>query len=258
MIDYNVAGSGVLAYCNGTNWISFGAGAGLSSGLAGQWKFEEGTGTTVADSSGNGNTLTLAASTATPTWTTGKIGNALSFDNTNDYASASNSASLNITGELTVMAWIKVNAFNPDWNDIVTKGNDAAGRAGYQLIMTSDARPAFYFCTGANATCGTWYGYESDSTTPTITAGSWFHVAFTYKDSTDTIVMYVNGAAQSGHINGGNALITSIVSNTDPLNIGTFASSEASNMVIDDVRIYNRALTAAEIAKIYNGGSGCP
>src|SRR3990167_283101 len=79
-----------------------------TSGLVGYWNFDEGSGATVADSSGNGNTGTL---TNGPTWTTGKIGQALSFDGSNDYVDAGTGSSLNLASSLTVSAWIKPDTF---------------------------------------------------------------------------------------------------------------------------------------------------
>jgi hypothetical protein len=78
----------------------------LLTGLIGHWTFDEGSGTTVADSSGNNNTGTLVNG---PTWDTGKIGGALSFDGSDDYVDASN-LSYNTDYPLTVSLWIQPRA----------------------------------------------------------------------------------------------------------------------------------------------------
>src|SRR3990167_8862308 len=75
-----------------------------TSGLVGYWNFDEGSGATVADSSGNGNNGTLSGG---PTWVTGKVGSgALSFDGTNDYINIPSSALYDFAGDFTVSAWV--------------------------------------------------------------------------------------------------------------------------------------------------------
>ncbi len=69
----------VLQYCDGTNWIPAGR-AGLDSGLVGWWTFNDGSGGTAADASGNGNNGTVDGAS----WTTGQLGGALSFDGADD------------------------------------------------------------------------------------------------------------------------------------------------------------------------------
>lgn len=83
------------------------AGAAPTSGLVGHWAFDEGTGTTAADGSGNGRKGTLEYG---PTWAPSgacRIGGCLSFDGTDDYVRVANSAALRITGNITISAWIK-------------------------------------------------------------------------------------------------------------------------------------------------------
>ena len=74
-----------------------------TSGLVGHWTFDEGSGTTANDSSGNNNTGTL---TNGPTWTTGKIGQALNFGGPNDYVGAGNIAVTNAQTKLTWSFWL--------------------------------------------------------------------------------------------------------------------------------------------------------
>src|SRR5258705_1312757 len=72
------------------------------SGLVAAWNFNEGTGTTVADASGNNNTGTISGAT----WSTlGRYGNALSFNGVNNLLVVNSSASLNVTTAMTLSAW---------------------------------------------------------------------------------------------------------------------------------------------------------
>src|SRR5690606_20299406 len=86
-----------------------GGGGGASPTMVGHWAFDEGSGTSTADSSGNGNTGTLSPA---PAWTTGQIGGALNFDGSDDAVNAGAGSSLaNLVsqgaGGMTIAAWIK-------------------------------------------------------------------------------------------------------------------------------------------------------
>jgi hypothetical protein len=192
------------------------------------WSFKEGAGTTVTDVSGNNNTGTISGAT----WSTsGRYGNALSFNGTNNFVLVNNSASLNLTTGMTVSAWVFPTANQSGWRTIVQRQVDA-----YFLHASSDAgalRPG---------TGGTFQGIGKVITAPSaIPVNTWTHLAVTY-DGTN-LRLFVN-AAQVG-ITPGNG---SIETNTNPLRIGGNSPyGEYFQGRIDDVRIYNRRQTAAEI-----------
>ena len=103
-----------------------------------------GTGTAAADSSVSGNVGTL---TNGPTWTTsGRVGGALSFDGTDDYVSVANEATYDITGSITVAAWIKVNAFDKAYQSILTKGDSWKLQRNNLTNTLSLASMARIFC----------------------------------------------------------------------------------------------------------------
>src|SRR4030042_2336392 len=89
--------------------------------LAAYWKFDEGSGTTAFDSSGNGNNGNLIGD---PKWAAGKYGGALEF-NGNDYVDCGNGASLNIRDQITITFWFKVQAFSNTWEAFLAKGDDS-------------------------------------------------------------------------------------------------------------------------------------
>src|SRR5207245_941912 len=92
-----------------------------TGGLVAAYSFNEGTGTTVADSSGNGNAGTLSGTT----WTNGgKYGRALVFNGTSARVTINNSASLQLTTGMTLEAWVKPSTVNSAWRDVIYKGND--------------------------------------------------------------------------------------------------------------------------------------
>lgn len=91
--------------------IDYGGGE-VTGDIAGLWHFDEGSGTTVMDSSGNGNNGSIYGAN----WTTGKIGSAIYFNGTNDYVEIPDDSSLDITGNITIIAWINETKTFPDPN----------------------------------------------------------------------------------------------------------------------------------------------
>ena len=87
----------------------------LQNGLVGWWKFDEGSGTVAYDSSGNGNDGNL---TNGPTWATGKIGGALSFDGVDDYVELDN---FELGGEMSFSVWVRYFALN-EWSRVFDFG----------------------------------------------------------------------------------------------------------------------------------------
>ena len=93
----------------------------LSTGLVAAYSFDEGSGTILHDTSGNGNNGTITNAT----WSTsGKFGDALSFNGTSAVVNIPNSASLGLTTAMTLEAWVDPSAANSGWADVVYKGND--------------------------------------------------------------------------------------------------------------------------------------
>ena len=99
------------------------------SGLVAAYAFDEGSGTTVTDASGNGNNGTVANAT----WSTaGKYGEALQFNGTSSLVTIPNAASLQLSSGMTLEAWVDPSTVNANWRDVVYKGND-----NYYLEATS-------------------------------------------------------------------------------------------------------------------------
>ena len=106
-------------------------------GLVAAYGFDEGTGTAVADSSGNGNGGTVSGAT----WAVGKFGTALSFDGVNDIVNVADSASLDLTTGMTIEAWLLPRALGTTWRTVALKeqvGNYAYGLYG----NTGTGRPS--------------------------------------------------------------------------------------------------------------------
>ena len=208
--------------------------------LAAAYAFDEDGGTTTADESGSGNTITLHGSALAA----GKNGNALVFDGANDYAEAPNSASLNIGGTgLTVAFWVRVNSTGSGVDYVIV------GKPWNATTMTSP----FYqygveYSNGYNKTLDFYFGDASAGLhgpyRMSPTTGSWTHVAFTYDGS--TVKGYLDGAEQLSE-----ADVSSLVPRGHSLRLGVDgAYQQFFNGALDDLRIYSRALTAAEIRSV--------
>lgn len=202
--------------------------ADITTGLVGWWKFDEGTGATTIDSSGSGNTGTL---TNSPTWTSGKTKNALSFDGSN-YVTMGNV--LNLTAQITVSVWVNASSWAGNWPMIVAKDVNVA----YLLMQNDDVGGSkMGFRIGAAGAPNTANGSTD------LNINQWYHVAGTY-DGT-TIKIYVNGI-----LDGSQARAGSIPTSANALQIGGYGGLVFTGK-IDDVRIYNRALSAQEIYTLY-------
>jgi len=192
--------------------------------LVGWWKLDEAAGTTVADAGGNH----AGALAGDPTWTQGLLGGALAFDGQDDHVDLGTTADLNVTAQITVAAWIKVKAFDMDWQTIIAKG-DTAWR------LSRDQGDNLHFaCTGL------WPEWVRGKAG--VNDGQWHHVAGVYDGS--ELRLYIDGKLDASVKTQG-----SINANTHPVWIGDNAEEpgRAWNGLIDDVRLYNYALSQTEI-----------
>ena len=212
-----------------------GSAAGLSSGLVAAYAFNEGTGSTVADVSGNGHTASVNGAT----WTdTGRYGKALSFNGTSSYVDLGNAADLQITGSMTWSAWVLATADPPDDGQIIAKSSGA----GWQFKTSPD--------TGAH-TFGVGVSRSSSSLTQRYSTtvrqlGTWYYVAGVYNAAARSLGIFVNGVLDNGVLVG--TVPASQYNNAaEPVTIGQRTGGYSFAGGIDEVRIYNRALSQAEI-----------
>jgi hypothetical protein len=202
--------------------------AAAASNLVGAWGFDEPSGTTAADASGRGNAGTISGATRA----TGKSGGALSFDGVNDWVTIPDANVLDLTTGMTIEAWINPVAVGSGWRTVVFKEQPAS--LIYALYAgDGTGRPATDVFTNADR------GVSGSATTP---LNAWTHLASTY-DGT-TLRLYVNGVQAATR-----AVTGAIKVSTGVLRIGGNGTwnDEWFSGLIDEVRLYNRALTAAEI-----------
>jgi glucose/arabinose dehydrogenase len=205
-----------------------------AAGLVAGYGFAEGSGTTTADVSGNGVAGTLVGG---PAWTAGHSGTGLSFNGSAAYVDLGNPAALRFTGSMTLSAWVKEAANVVDDGQIIAKSDDGSG---WQLKSTPDTGVRTFGVAVAGSG-GTAQRYS----TTVRSLNVWYHVTGVYDASARTLNIYVNGALDNGVLSG--TVPGSIVGSTVNANIGRRTGGFYINGVVDDVRVYDHALTLAEI-----------
>ena len=225
----------------------------LSKGLVGYWLFNEGTGSKVYDISGHGNHGTLknmAPNVQNSGWTGNKFGGGLKFDGSNDYVLISRNSLIDVVSnsKITLSAWIYP----------LSDGEGDSGRIfGKSVFSTTDG---YFFCVNAESSGEVEiYGRVYHATTNAQTNGTsklainqWHHVAMVYNELNDNKVkLYVNGVLDAGAQQAGSGAIGD--DSDRDLHIGEAVDlNRAFDGSIDEVRIYNRALSIAEIKILYH------
>jgi len=224
----------------------------LSKGLVGYWSFDGNTlYNNVADLSGNGNHGLLQPTTATSSMkTAGKIGQGLKFDGVNNYVNTGITSDTNFANKtFAVSTWFKSSSASQQI--LVSKGGNNNTPFGGWVVNISAAGnvQAFtkIFATNNNASVRTSSGTYNNNkwhlatvifTTDTVTSGN------------NNITIYVDGQLDQG------ALTQGIygTNTSDSVKVGERRDGSFMNGLIDDVRIYSRALNPSEIKALYNMG----
>ena len=208
---------------------------GGAPGLVAGYHFDEGSGSTVADSSGNDNTGTISGAT----WTTaGKFGNALVFNGTNNRVNVPDANSLDLTNGMTLEAWVYPTTLS-GWNSVILKERGSNGLAYALYANDNGSRPSGYVRIGSD---------RSVRGNGALPLNTWTHLAVTYDGA--LLRLYQNGVEVGSRAQTGN--ISHVLTSAEIG--GNTVWGEYFSGRIDEVRIYNRALTATEI--LTDMGSG--
>jgi prepilin-type N-terminal cleavage/methylation domain-containing protein len=226
----------------------------LKQGLVGWWTFDEGTGTTTKDLSGNGNNGTLLDASSTnadgntpPQWTTGKVGDALSFDGVDDYVNVENPSSGVLdfgTSSFSYSMWVNFDVGGDvigSWQLPFWKGGSSYGYAGYDFEFSESSNRL-----DANISDGSG-GYAKASYSYNFRDGTWHYIVAVVDRASNTITLFVD-AIQRGQTTISTAFGS--VSNSYSLIIGS--PSFPFDGFVDEVRVYNRALSDSEIKVLYD------
>lgn len=212
------------------------------SSLVGWWSMEEGSGTTTQDRSGNGGTGTLSGASI-PAWSTGRFGKALLFNGSSSNVDIGQPSAIKPTTAITVSAWVFRTGALASFCGVVCSPLTGGNAGGWIVVGVNTNKIRCYIGTGSFA--------ETNSAIP---LGSWHHVVARWAAPLSSI--YVDGVVQTT-----TASVASPISygTTQNANIGAYPITGGASVrywpgLIDEVRIYNRALSASEIFQMYQSG----
>ena len=237
----------------------------LSQNLAAYWKFDEGLSNpaAVADDVEEHSPVRLAGAAAAPTWTAGddaRLGGALSFDGTNDYALVPTNEFLNIgTNAVSISAWVKLSCLPLG----LAKGYacifDDRDNNAYVLYLDRQSRELRFRVTDSSGMTARPGIFQNN-----LKTGVWHHVVGVYDGAASPAagqaLIYLDGVVQDVHVgNDGTPRIglTNQVCRGQAAAFGRngLENDYYFNGAVDDVAIWNRALTPAEVRQIYSAGT---
>lgn len=228
-----MASGGMMA--TGGTPASGGAAGAAIPGLAAHWKLDATSGTTAVDSAGIADNATYSGLAGS--WVAGKLGNGYRFpDNDSDgkFAVSAGTELNAITGAVTVATWYFRPSFSGNGKDVLVQ------RQGQFGVMRGIGQELCW--AGATHICD-----ESAPASQQLGVGKWYHVAATFDDTSDQVKLYLDGVEVFATTS------TTDLNGTGEIALGRhsqWGSDWSNNAVLDDIRIYNRALSAAEIAAL--------
>ncbi|HEY2104029.1 MAG TPA: LamG domain-containing protein, partial [Chthoniobacterales bacterium] len=236
VFDHALTGAEVLAIYNAGCTGKCRSCASAPGSMVSWWKGEGNT--TDSEDSNNG------IFNGTPAYGPGEVGQGFSLNGTDQYIEVPDSPNLSITGPITIDAWIKANN-NTSEHAIVEK-YDGGGSNGYFFRLSATGHLVAGICNAST--------FSTVSGATQVTTGTFHHVAAVFDGS--NLQVYLDGVLD------GTAPSVAPTDGTNPLEIGARGGSPGNffNGVIDEVEIFDRALTQREVQRIYDAGSAgkCP
>ena len=208
---------------------------GADPSLVSYWKFDEGTGTVASDASGNGNSGSLLNG---PTWATGHAASAVSLDGVNDYVNIAPKIATLLNS--TVAAWFKTTSTAAE--DIYSEGSSGDGTPLLRIVVNRSGVGNLGFEHRDNANL-----MNSIHLPVNANNGAWHHVALV-RTALNAWKLYFDGALIASFMGSNPGALT-----VNRAAIGSLLRTSPSsyfNGQIDEVRLYNRALTQAEVQTI--------
>ena len=208
--------------------------------LVAWWKFDEAEGSNIIDSSGNEFTGTLVGN---PQWqpAAGKTGGALAFDGDGDFIECGHDEGLNITGAVTIAAWIKLSKSTED-QKIAGNQDDISG--GYKLSIFSN-KAEFEVRDSGNILRNNRFVAGGTVLQPDV----WYHIVGTYSQG-ESIKTYVNAKLDRVQ-----ETLNILAPSSGTFKIGRepFSDLYWFNGLMDDLQIYSYPLSDTEVATLYAG-----
>jgi hypothetical protein len=245
--EYNAGKAGIKSSRGAAISLGSRSKSWLTDGLVGYWKMDEAVGTydddsnydDAIDSSGSGNTGSAAGSAST---TAGKFGNGGGFDGYNDYINVGNDSSLSLSGAMSICTWMyAVDIPAGDENLIVTNWSGSELHYGFSAAESNEL--AFYWSPNGS-------DFEVHETyTDVVSEDQWYHVC-AVRVNEDNVKIYVDGA-EMPVTSGGDYSIPSSAGDTT-----ISENTDAWEGQLDELRIYNRALSPVEVRALYEWAPG--
>ena len=254
-------------YTMGTATVNASTNSLNTNGLVGQWSFDgkqtvwtSSSAATTLDTSGNNYTGTLTNMSQSTSPVIGKIGQALNFDGSNDYVDLGAPVNMNFerTNPYSLVAWVKKSA-RSSYGAIIARMDNTASYRGYDMFYCGTSSSE---CTPGSVKAHIINSWSSNAIAVYVSSGgtiiddnNWHNVIVTYDGSSSAtgIKIYIDGTVQTT-TNPGYTLSATVVPAVN-WKIATRQSESIFGGSIDDVRIYNRALSAAEVTDLYNQGT---
>jgi hypothetical protein len=219
--------------------------AGVPAGSAALWRFDETTGTTAADATGNGRTLTLSGGAV---FGPGRSGNGFVGNGSTSQARTAGPV-VTTTGDYTVSAWVRLDTTS---NNRTVVSQDGANASGFFLQSVGD-RWGFSVLAADTTLFPTVYRagttYQDDRAD--IVAGRWYHLTGVVHRADESLQLYLDGVPVNTQY------LASSWSAAGPLVVGAARYGGLADVVdgtVDQVRVYNRRLTPSEVDQLHRAG----
>jgi hypothetical protein len=209
----------------------------INNNLVGRWTFDSSdiSGTVADDVSASNNIGIISGALEAD----GVLGEALLFDGVDDYVIVSHDNSMSLSDEITITAWIRGDELS--WIDTIVSKGTRNSNINYWLSTFNEDISFGTFNR-------TWRGVYTEGIN--LNKGEWHHIAATLDDKTDYVKIYVNGFTVAFF-----TFSADLIENQEALYIGRSQyATEYFNGAIDDVRIYNKVLSAGEIKELFDEG----
>jgi prepilin-type N-terminal cleavage/methylation domain-containing protein len=219
----------------------------LGADIVGNWNFDEGSGSVAKDFSGYSNHGAIYGavySSDTPQKAVGQGAGkyALSFDGIDDYVNVGSGINLKLSSGGTIEAWFKMDSWNGDsWSNVIV-GKGGSGWPNHHYILFKESGTQHMLLSVSDGTNSLATGGPK---TPTLDLNTWYHIIATWNDNQKCI--YLDGDLKQCVASG-----IMPIDSAAPVSIGrTGSNSYYFDGVIDEVRLYSRALTASEVRRLY-------
>jgi len=209
--------------------------------LVGWWPMDDGDGSVAVDATGNGNDGVFNGD---PQWVVGQLDGALEFDGSGDWLDCGTGGTLSFGEAVTMAVWIKVSVMGADHK---VGGNQDNANGGYKMSVYGD-KVEFEIRTAANASALN----RNVAGGTTIELDTWYHATGVYSLADGYIRTYINGVLDREL-----ATTEELGVSPGPMRIGCEPFNTGGynfNGIMDDVRVYNHAVTEDELPLIMLGG----